>query len=152
MPQEMRQTSLAAPAPSWMRLANATHPDTRAVRVSILLIAVTIMGLADLAFTLNYVTTVGMIELNPIARMVMNLESPWAMVAWKLSLMVLSGGILFYYRRRRCAEVASWVCFLVLCGLTFQWSAFAQGTTGLGADYVQTMARVADPRFVVFLD
>ena len=42
----------------------ATSPECRGLRVVILLFATFLMGVADLALTLTYVTSIGMVELN----------------------------------------------------------------------------------------
>src|SRR5207253_1891873 len=89
---------LATLAPSrtpWLTiLARAFAPEGRARRVTILLVATALMCLGDLTLTMTYITSMGMVETNPIARAVMASNSPGFVVVWKLTTMALGLGIL----------------------------------------------------------
>jgi hypothetical protein len=128
-------------------LREASSPALRSQRVTILLFATCLMGLADLALTLTFVTTVGMLELNPLARSVMEHNSPVLVVAWKLATMVLGLGILYWARRNKGAEIGTWVCFAVMAALSIHWFTFTGAVSSMEADYA-TMAAVDDPRFI----
>jgi len=92
----------------------------RPARVVILLFAVMAMSIADLIMTLTYATSVGMVELNPLARAMMS-GSTRELVVWKLATVLLGTGILFFIRRTRGGEFGAWVCALVLGALTCHW-------------------------------
>ncbi len=128
-------------------LREAATPALRAQRVTLLLAATCLMCLADLALTLTFVTSIGMLELNPLARSVMEHNSPELVVAWKLATMVLGLGILYWARRNKGAEVGSWVCFVVMAALSIHWFSFTGAVSSLETDYA-TMATADDPRFI----
>jgi hypothetical protein len=128
-------------------LAQIFSPQRRAQRVTILLIATCLMCLGDLALTMTYVTSMGMVESNPIARAVMTGHSPQFVIAWKLATMALGLGILFWARRTRGAEIAAWLCFLVMVGLCVHWLLFAMAVSDLPLQYAEFSA-ADDPRWV----
>ena len=128
-------------------LVQAFSPLCRPRRVTILLIATAVMCLGDLALTLTYITSMGMVETNPIARAVMASNSPSFVVLWKLATMVLGLGILFWARRTKGAEVAAWLCYLIMCGLCVHWSGFAEAVSDSPLDYT-AIASLDDPRWV----
>jgi hypothetical protein len=129
-------------------IAEAFTPETRARRVSILLTATALLCLGDLALTLIFITSVGMLESNPVARAVMAHDSPAAVVIWKLSTMVLGLGILFWARRMSKAEIAAWICFLTMVGLTFHWLGFANAMLLVTDPQYAELAMMDDPRWV----
>jgi uncharacterized membrane protein YhaH (DUF805 family) len=128
-------------------LAQIFAPENRARRVVFLLAATALMCLGDLALTLTYTTSMGMVETNPIARAVMANNSPLFVVLWKLATMVLGLGILFWARRVRAAETAAWLCFFIMVALCLHWLSFATVVSGLPSDYAQ-LASLDDPRWV----
>jgi len=79
------------------------------------------MGLADLVITLTYKRTVGMIEANPIARLMIEIGSIEQLVRYKLFTMGLSCGVLYILRRHPRAEQGAWVCVALLFALTMHW-------------------------------
>lgn len=86
-----------------------------------LALLVALSGL-DLAWTLLASQAGQMIELNPVgSRMV---DDPSSLIAFKVSLTLASGGILFAFRRRHSARVASWWLCMMLTLLTFRWLVF----------------------------
>jgi Na+/proline symporter len=128
-------------------LAEAFTPEGRGARVVILLGATGIMCLGDLAMTLMYITSIGMSESNPIARAVMEHNSPAFVVVWKLATMGLGLGILFWARRTRVAEVATWVCFLVMAALCVHWLGFTGTVSAFSTEYA-ALAAADDPQWV----
>jgi hypothetical protein len=140
--------ALSAPS-SWfgLALARSFSAEGRARRVTILLVATALMCLGDLALTLTYVTSMGMVENNPIARAVMEHNSPGFVVVWKLATMAIGLGILFWARRTKGAEVATWLCFLIMCALCVHWLGFAMAVSNLSPEYA-AMAALDDPRWV----
>ncbi|MDX2130787.1 MAG: DUF5658 family protein [Planctomycetota bacterium] len=121
----------------------------RCVRVTSLLVGTACMSLADLYMTLLFATHVGMLESNPVARMVMAHDSPALVVLWKVALTVFGVGVLFYSRRKRHAEIATWLVFAVLCGLMAHWLLFTEAAREAGADY-HLIAMSGDARWVEF--
>jgi len=130
----------------WQPLSEAFTPRTRSQRVTLLLFATVLMGLADLALTLTFLTSVGMIEANPVARAVMQLNHPGYVVLWKLATMLVGIGLLFWARRYRGAEVGTWVCFVAMAALSYHWLTYAE-VTATEPDYA-VMAAVDDPRWI----
>ena len=128
-------------------LAQTFAPDNRSRRVLFLLAATALMCFGDLALTLTYTTSTGMVETNPIARAVMAHNSPLFVVVWKLATMVVGLGILCWVRKARAAEIAAWVCFLIMVALCLHWLSFATVISGLPPDYAQ-LASLDDPRWV----
>ena len=141
----------AAAAPVMSLLTQASRPRVRALRVSLLLLATVLTGVIDLLLTLNYVTSIGMIELNPLARLLMKYDGPSGIVLWKLLTLSLAVGILFRARHRRFAEVAAWCCFLVSIALALRWGWFVVSVTHMAQDY-QNSVMVGDPRYVMIVD
>jgi len=137
----------AVPVPFWQPLSEACTPRTRSQRVAILLFATVLMGLADLSMTLTFITTVGMIEANPIARLVMELNSPGYVVLWKLATMLVGIGVLFWARMHRGAEIGTWICFAAMAALSIHWLAFAGQVSSMDSDYA-TLAAADDPRWI----
>jgi hypothetical protein len=133
-------------------LARASLPDSRSQRVAMLVIACSIMGLADLYLTLNFVMNMGMIELNPIARAVIELGCPKFVIAWKVVLILLSSGILWWARHHRFAEIGAWICCAILVTLTLHWVGFVSGVAAMGDDYYAILAVVQEDHRYVMLE
>ncbi|MBX3383219.1 MAG: hypothetical protein KF864_06890 [Phycisphaeraceae bacterium] len=103
------------------------NPRHRPLRVVCLLASVVVMSFTDLALTLNYATTVGMMEMNPLARAVMNTGSPASLTLWKACTAGLGVLVLFLLRRHPRGEVGSWVCFAIMAMLCVHWARFNAG-------------------------
>lgn len=93
----------------------------RGRRVLWLALAVLIMSAVDLALTLTYVTTTGMVEVNPVARHVMSLNSPALLAVWKAATLGLGLGIMVRYRHTRAGEAGVWIAAGVLLALMVHW-------------------------------
>ncbi|MEM9166526.1 MAG: DUF5658 family protein [Planctomycetota bacterium] len=105
----------------------------RPMRIAVLLVAATILGLADLALTLTYLTSIGMFEGNPIARLVIASGSAWTVAAFKVLTIALTVWITVIMRRRWQAEMLAWVSAVVMLGLFLHWLgyiAYAESSTG----------------------
>ncbi|MFA6043967.1 MAG: DUF5658 family protein [Phycisphaerales bacterium] len=129
--------------------APCTTPRWRAWRVKMLLGASLILAMGDLWMTLMYATNMGMLEANPLARAIMNLNSPWAVVAWKLFTTLLGLGILYRLRHTRHAEIGAWVVFAALTALSIHWLQYTDLVASLGSEYQNAIAMTDDPRFVL---
>jgi hypothetical protein len=134
------------PAPSAV-LATIFAPEARARRVVFLLAITALMCFADLALTLTYTTSTGMVEVNPVARAVIALNSPAFVVIWKLATMALGLGILWWARKAKAAEIAAWFSFVLMLALCVYWLSFAMTVSQVPTDYA-ALAALDDPRWV----
>ena len=125
-----------APTPDRGMLCISPAAAARGRRVTLLVLAMAMMGLADLGLTLTYMSSVGMLEANPIARAMIDVGGARQLVIYKLFTIALSGGILYILRRRRAAEVCAWISCSVLLLLSAHWAnynaALASATIDLG--------------------
>jgi hypothetical protein len=115
--------------------------DAREHRVIALLAAVVILSLADLFMTLTHAMSVGMLEQNPVARLIMAYGNPQALVAWKLLTVGFAVWVMYRLRRRPSAEIGALFCVVVLTWLTCRWvkyndqvSQLTQGLSGMTSD------------------
>lgn len=113
---------------------------SRQTRVLSLLLAVVVMSLADLGMTLTHLTTIGMLEANPIARWIMQLQSPTLLVLWKLATLGVAGAILLKARRLACGEIAAWICTAILLWLMIRWSVYLDHIALLGSADLHAIA------------
>ncbi|MCX5691049.1 MAG: DUF5658 family protein [Planctomycetota bacterium] len=97
---------------------------SRECRVVTLLVAVALISIGDLAMTLTYATSVGMMEVNPLARLVMSFDSPWLVVAWKLLTAGFGITVIAMLRSRGIAEIAAWISFAAMLVLLVHWINF----------------------------
>ncbi|MEC9374505.1 MAG: hypothetical protein VYC34_11710 [Planctomycetota bacterium] len=120
-------------APSFPRLAATPSPlerprtpadAARRRRVILLVLAMVLMGLADLSLTLTYMKSVGMFEVNPIARFMIAIGGEGQLIRYKLFTIVLSGGLLYLLRRHRCAELCAWLGCAAMLALTVHWTRY----------------------------
>lgn len=138
------QGSIVAPPVGAWRIPLAARGD----RVWLLIAMVMLLGLADLDLTLVYARSIGMAEGNPVARAVMGLNSPAAVVAFKLATMLVAFWIILRYRGTRYAETGAWIMLGVMAWLMVQWCLYVQGMPELTSLLAQ-MNAVPDPRWVV---
>ena len=101
--------------------------ERRARRVTFLVLATALLGLFDLAFTLTFMRSMGMIELNPLARLMIGIGGAGQLIRFKLLTIVLSSGLLYLIRRRRGAELCAWVSLGAL-----QWVRYTRTTEEIG--------------------
>jgi hypothetical protein len=94
---------------------------SRGRRVALLIFAVALMGLADLLCTLAYMHTVGMMEANPIARHMIDLNGSQQLVLFKLLTISLSSAALWFGRFHRQTELCAWGCVALMLMLTAHW-------------------------------
>jgi hypothetical protein len=118
-------------------------PDKAAVsrRVILLIAAIVLMGLADLACTLAYMQTVGLPEANPIARWLARFGDTRAIVGFKLLTMLLSCYCLYIGRTERRMEWCAWTCTAILLGLSIHWISFNRSI----AEHTNLIAYLSDP-------
>ncbi|MCC5786677.1 MAG: hypothetical protein JJU33_08255 [Phycisphaerales bacterium] len=96
----------------------------RTRRVAMLVFAIVVLSIADLYFTLTFLLSTGMVEANPVARLVIEQGSPWVLGAWKLAMVLLPAAIFLCFSKRKLSEAAAWVCFIALGALAVQWKVY----------------------------
>jgi hypothetical protein len=136
-------------SPTTMDLLIGPHRggSGRPRRVTILLIAILLLSAGDLVMTLIYLRGVGMLEANPVARVVMSFNSPAMLAAYKLATVGFTVGILYCARRTRYGEGAAWICCGVLACLTLHWARYIDTVSRLGADDI-VLAQYTDARYM----
>jgi hypothetical protein len=103
-----------------------TIESRRASRVTVLLLGIIVLSIADLAVTLAYLQTTGMLEANPIAEyLIRTTDSSWALGIYKMTTVAIAVTVLWYLRRRLEGEVASWCGISILVGVSFLWHGYA---------------------------
>ena len=120
----------------------------RSYRVLVLVILITAMSGADLYLTLLYVTNTGMNEINPLARAMMEYQSPLVLAIWKLATVMLSAGILLMIRKQRSAEIGAWAGFLVLAWLMTHWVVFVEQTDHMDIEVARAVGE-HDPTWIM---
>jgi hypothetical protein len=93
----------------------------RCRRIGWLMLAMTLMGIADLLCTLTYMRTSGMLEANPVARLVLATGDADQLVMFKALTILLTCGTLYLARRHRQAELSAWTCTAMMLVLTLHW-------------------------------
>ncbi len=118
----------------------ASQPRTR--RIVLLLVAIFAMSAFDLLFTLTYLQGVGMVEVNPVARKVMEFGSPTLLSVWKLG--IVGGACLVVYlgRQARVAEAGAWFACLALMALTLHWLRYIDSASDI-TPYLEVVKEVS---------
>ncbi|MFG0258332.1 MAG: DUF5658 family protein [Phycisphaerales bacterium JB043] len=119
----------------------------RASRVTLLLAGICLLGIYDLMHTLVYIRTTGMVELNPLARYMIETGGVRQLVLFKLLSLSLSCGILYMLRRTRASELCAYVGLGVMVVLTLYWFVYNGQFVQL-AEVWQNAAPTHDPRWV----
>jgi hypothetical protein len=118
----------------------------RAERVRLILLLAILLGLTDLTLTVHFMSTSGMIEMNPIARE-LGESDPVNMAIFKCLTIAVNGGILWAFRRRFSVELGAWITLFVLAGLTVQWRAYLSAICSAEGELI-CQALASDPRWV----
>jgi|SRR6185295_13493897 len=125
----------------WCRVAGcgggcSSPADRRAFRVTLLLFACVLMSFLDLELTLMFARSIGMYEINPIARAIMtSTDSPLAVIAFKVGTVAFACAVLYWTRRKRSSEIATWVCFATLLTLSIRWLDYGKHVSELTQGY-----------------
>ncbi len=119
----------------------------RSYRVIVLVALITAMSVVDLYLTILYITHSGMNEINPLARAMMEYESPAVLGVWKLATVALGVGILAYIRSKRSAEIGAWIGCLILGSLMVHWVSYIEEHARMSEDPVAIRA-MDDPSWV----
>lgn len=126
---------------------SAVAITSRPARVSALLLCVVAMSMADLYMTLQYVMNFGMIEVNPLARRIIEAGSAAELIMFKLGSVLLAVGVLFLFRSRRTAELGAWACFVAMVWLTAHWFNYNAIISTLTTE-LQSLAALQEPGWV----
>jgi len=102
-------------------------------RVFWLLTAAWLVNVFDLLFTQIAYNQSMLVEMNPMAAMVLP-YGPLAMAVYKFVLLIVGTSILWWYRRHLVAEAATWAYAFVCVGLSFWWHHFNEQIIPLWAD------------------
>jgi hypothetical protein len=129
-------------------ISHASSPESRCIRVAMLLSATLIMSIGDLYMTLTLATSVGMLEANPFSRAVMAQDSPALVILWRMGTLLFGLGILYHFRRLGRAEIAAWICFLALLTLTIYWTQYIEAIQTLTPAY-GSLAMTSDPDWIL---
>ncbi len=133
----------------WRPLGLLWTPEARGRRVLALLAAVLVFSAADLYLTTTHLTSAGMIEGNPIARLIMGLNSPAALLLWKGLTVGVGVWILYAARRSWAGEAGAWVCFAVLWWLMMRWMIYSEEMAQIGPRLAE-MPELSGGRWVAF--
>ncbi|QYU67600.1 DUF5658 family protein [Leptolyngbya sp. 15MV] len=101
-------------------------PQGRTIRMWAMIVALVAMSVGDLYMTLLHLKSFGMVEANPLARLIMQYQSPALVVLWKAATVALAVFIFWTSRRHRAAEVGAILCCAVLTALTLQWIRYSE--------------------------
>lgn len=93
----------------------------RTRRIALLLVAMTLMGVFDLLYTLTYIRTSGMLEANPLARQMIDIGGARQLILFKALTILLSVAAIIFIRRSPKAELSAWLCTAMMLTLTVHW-------------------------------
>jgi hypothetical protein len=97
----------------------------RPERTLVLLAVVLGLSMFDLGMTVHEVSTSGMFEDNPLARLFLGLTGhPASLGALKALSLVVSMGLLMHLRCHWQAEIGAWVAVAILLWLTARWAMY----------------------------
>jgi hypothetical protein len=100
--------------------------NSRGRRVIELIVALWVLSLIDLGFTLWAHWFTQFTELNPLAGRFLHNDMVWGVVLMKVELTAVGALIFWRLRGRWSAEVALWAMVLVYAGLAVRWCDYAQ--------------------------
>ncbi len=96
----------------------------RALRVITLCAVVFLLGLGDLVNTIIHMNHFGMVELNPLARPLVNDKAELPLILFKLGTLGVAIGLFLRVRHHRSAEFGAWAMMLVMVALTWHWNVY----------------------------
>lgn len=122
----------------------------RGYRVVALLLVIVILSLADLYMTMTHAMSFGMLEQNPVARLIMEHGTPAGLVAWKLITVGFAAWVMYRLRARPSAELGALFCVCVLTWLTFRWATYNDQVAELTQD-LTGIDKLTDPAWVTMM-
>lgn len=132
----MSTLSLATPKDLDGASIRPDPPPASRRRLLLIICAIILMGLTDLACTIIYLTNVGLIEANPIARWVITNLGVAGLIAYKCATMVFTCGALYMIRRHRASEHAAWICTIILLLLMGHWIRFNDALPSMSQEMI----------------
>ncbi|MHC5022417.1 MAG: DUF5658 family protein [Planctomycetota bacterium] len=95
-------------------------------RMLVLILGIITLSAADLAVTLSHLTTIGMLEANPIAAWLLrSTGSAWLLASYKALTVGVCVGLLYRLRHHRSGELAAWCAMAILVLMCFIWRDYA---------------------------
>ncbi len=157
MDSSVAAAQAAPPVVGWSRFGLVPHhrgpsDQARARRIGLLIVAIVLMGAADLMCTLIYMNGIGMMEVNPIARRMIEINGATQLVMFKTLTMLLAGSALYLGRFHKRTEVCGWGCTLVMLGLTLHWVRYNRDVIHLANDIAVIALHDAPERWVTLGD
>lgn len=120
--------------------------SSRGRRVTVLLLGVIVLSLADLVITLAFLRANWMMEANPIAAYIIRTtQSSWSLICFKCLTVLICAALLYRARHFRSGEVAAWSAVGVLAALSVMWHSYAAGIDE--ADIVLASANASTSTF-----
>ena len=116
---------------AWRRLVDRPH------RVVYMAVAAALLSAADLAKSLFYLTSCGLVEANPVSAWVMSWGSAWAVVGWKCATAGVFVGAVLLARRRLSAEIACAVGVVALVFVQLAWIGYAEAALQTGGELAE---------------
>ncbi len=132
-----------APLFTGQGLGSPFSREMRPRRVLCLAALIVAMGATDLLCTLAYLRGAGMIELNPLARYLIQVGGAGSLACFKGLTLMVSAGLLCRIRQRRQAEFAAWVCAAIMVALTIRWAHYNAGIAEITPYITDAFARDA---------
>ncbi len=86
--------------------------------------ALAVMSFFDLVLTMTYLTNAGLLESNPVARLLIESGGHASVVLWKVLTVALSVFIFYVARKRLSGELGAVLCCAVLAWLMVRWHAY----------------------------
>jgi hypothetical protein len=94
----------------------------RSRRVTLLVIGIVLLSIADLLVTLAYARGGGMMEANPIALYLVRItESPWSLACYKMLTVTICVALLYRLRKYAVSEAAAWCAVAILTAMSIMW-------------------------------
>ena len=123
----------------------------RGTRVLMLAGLLAILSAADLYITGLYLSTTGMAEENPLARLVMSSGSLGYLSVWKLMTVLPALVLMVGYRRRLFVELLGWVACSILVVVMIRWMQYVS-ETHLLVSALESLQNGSDGRWVSLAD
>ncbi len=86
--------------------------------------ALAVMSFFDLVLTMTYLTNTGLLESNPVARLLIESGGHASVVLWKVLTVALSVFIFYVARKRLSGELGAVLCCAVLAWLMVRWHTY----------------------------
>ena len=105
------------------RFVTGRRLGTRAQRVFVLLVSLWILNACDLGFTLYAHLAGQLVELNPIAAVILS-YGDGALVIYKLSVLAAGSSMLWWTRRFPLTEAGMWCLLAINVAVIIRWHRF----------------------------